>query len=114
MITAILVSSSLVALILLVWFRSEAYIEYCRFFHLDFISHYKEYDEKKKNDISLTYHEYLRQYHNGFKTRLVTCPICVAVWLSILSAILFGKLALMPIAFVGGLLLFGVIHKLLY
>lgn len=106
-------SSSIVAFFLLIWFKSDAYIEYCRLFHLNRISHYKDYEEKKKNDISLTYHGYLRQYHNCFFVQLVTCPICTTVWLSILSGIFFWNFLIIPITFIGGLILFGIIHRLL-
>lgn len=106
-------SSSVVALFLIIWFRTEAFVEYCRLFKLDRISHYKNYDEKKANDVSLTYHGYLRQYHNSFRVRLLTCPICVALWLAMMNAILFMKLAVFPVTFVGGLILFGIVHKLL-
>lgn len=113
MIAAIFISSSIVALFLVIWFRTEAFIEYCRLFHLDLISYYKDYDEKKANDVSLTYLTYLRRCHNGFKTKLITCPVCVAVWLAMLNAIFFMKLFIFPVAFVGGLILFGIIDRLL-
>lgn len=113
MMAAIFMSGSIVALFLVIWFRTEAFVEYCRLFHLDRISHYKDYDEKKSHDASLTYLSYLRQYHNGFKTRLLTCPVCVAVWLAMLNAIFFSKLSVFPVTFIGGLILFGVIDRLL-
>lgn len=66
MMYSIFILSSIVALCLLIWFKSDAYIEYCKLFHLDMVSKYKDYYEKKKNDITLTYFGYLRQYHNNF------------------------------------------------
>jgi len=71
--------------ILLIWFRTEAYVEYCKLLRLKFLCNYKDYEEKKqKEDCRLTYHGYLRQYKNSFFVRLVTCPICLSVWLSFL------------------------------
>jgi len=113
MFASIFMSSSIVAFFLLIWFRSDAYLEYCRLFKLNFISFYKDYDEKKKNDVSLTYHDYLRQYHDCFFTKLITCPICAAVWLATLNAIFFAKLSVLPVTCIGGLILFGIIHRLL-
>ena len=98
---------------LVFWFRSEAFVEYCRLFRINWISHYKDYDEKKANDVSLTYHGYLRQYHNGFMARLLTCPVCVGAWLAILNMILFWKLSVFPVTFIGGLILFGIVDRLL-
>ncbi len=113
MIAAIFLSSSVVALFLVIWFRTEAWVEYCRLFKLNRISHYKDYDEKKKNDVALTYHGYLRQYHNCFQIRLLTCPICVAIWLAMLNVLLFGKISVFPVTFIGGLILFGIVDRLL-
>lgn len=113
MIAVSILSSSVVALVLIIWFRTEAWVEYCRLFKFNFLSFYKDYDAKKKNDVTLTYHGYLRQYHNCFQVRLLTCPICVAVWIAMMSVFLMGALAIFPIAFVGGLILFGTVDRLL-
>lgn len=110
---AILLASSVVAMFLIIWFRSEAYVEYCRLFKLNFISHYKDYYAKRANDVSLTYHGYLRQYHDSFRIRLITCPVCMSAWLAMGNALLFWSLPVVPVTFVGGLILFGVVHKLL-
>jgi hypothetical protein len=109
----ILLASSIVAMFLIVWFRSEAYVEYCRLLKIDFISHYKDYYAKRVNDVSLTYHDYLRQYHDSFCIRLITCPICMAAWLSMGVGLLFWSIALVPMIFIGGLILFGIVHNLL-
>jgi hypothetical protein len=109
----LLTLSSLVAFFLVIWFKSEAYVEYCRIFQLQRISNFEDYDEKKKNDVTLTYHGYLRQYHNSFFTRLITCPICIATWLALFLSILFLKIHLFPVIFIGGLILFGLVHKLM-
>lgn len=109
----ILLSSSIVACFLLIWFKSEAWIEYCRLFHLNKISFYKDFDQKKKNDVTLTYHGYLNQYHTSFIVRLLTCPICSSIWVSILISIILNNFLLIPLSIIGGLLLFGTIHKLL-
>lgn len=109
----ILTSIAVIALVLTIWFRTEAYIEYCRILHLNRISFYRDYDNKKKDDISLTYLGYLKQYHDCFITRLIICPICLSVWMSLIVAIILSGLSLLPIIFVGGLILFGIINRLL-
>ena len=108
----ILLSSCIIALILLIWFRTEAWLEYCRLFHLDIASGYKDFDNKQKQDVSLTYILYLRKYKNCFGIRLVTCPICFAIWLGICCGIVTSW-TLIPVYVIGGLLLFTIIDKLL-
>ena len=100
------------ALILLVWFRTEAWLEYARLLHLKALSFYEDFDEKKKMDVTLTYHLYLRMYHNNFFVRLVTCPICLAVWVGSIFSIFFIPLQA-PVIIIGGLLLFSIIDRLL-
>lgn len=112
MILPIITISCLIALILLVFFRTDGFLEYTRILHLDWLSHYKEFDAKYKEDVSLTYLLFLRRDHNCFFVRLITCPICFAVWLGIILLI-FTHLIFIPVCIVGGLLLFTVIDKLL-
>lgn len=104
---------SIAASILLIWFKSEAYIEYCKLFKLNKISLYLDYLNKKKSDISINYHSYLRQFHDNFFIRLITCPICFGFWVSLILGTLFmGIVWIFPI-FIGSLILFGIIDKLL-
>ena len=109
---SIIIGSSIISLILLIFFRTDGFLEYTRLFHLNFLSFYKDYDAKYKEDVSLTYLQYLRQYHNCFFIRLITCPICLAIWLGIIPLI-FTSLPLVPVCIVGGLLLFSIIDRLL-
>ena len=108
----ILIGSSIIALILLIWFRTDAWLEYTRLFRLNCISHFKDFDAKYKEDVSLKYLHYLRMYHNGFFVRLVTCPICLSVWIGIVISI-STSIFLLPVYVIGGLLLFTIIDRLL-
>lgn len=110
--SVILIASCLIALILLIWFRTDAWLEYTKLLHLNFIAFYKDFEEKKKGDEFLTYHLYLRRYHDCFLVRLMTCPICIAVWLGICCG-LSTYFVLFPVYVIGGLLLFTIIDKLL-
>ena len=102
----------LIALILLIWFRTDAWLEYCRLLRLDVLSFYKDYEAKKHEDATLKYLHYLRRDHNCFFVRLITCPTCLAVWLAILPAAL-TSVFLFPVFVIGGLLLFTAIDHLL-
>lgn len=102
---------SLIAMLLLIWFRTEAFIEYCKLFHITNISFYEDYELKKAEDARLTYLTYLRQYHNNFFTRMITCPICLSFWISVIICVF--NITLIPISMMGGLLIFIIIDKLL-
>jgi hypothetical protein len=108
-----LIYSCVLASLLIVWFRTDAYLEYARVLRLNKISFYKDYDSKKSEDARLTYFGYLRQYHDSFFTRLFTCPICVAVWIATIISIATGLWWLYPTTLVGGLIFFGITDRLL-
>lgn len=92
-------------------FKTEVWVEYCKLFRLDYISKYKDYEFKKLNDISLDYIQYLRQYHDCFGIRLITCPICLGTWLGIIAGIITWSCYLIPIYIISSLLIFGIINK---
>ena len=100
---------SFVAVILILWFRTEVVIEYGKMLRMNWLLFYSDYEELKKQDLRLTYLGYLRQYHNNFFTRLITCPICLSVWLSILV----GSISTIPFIIIGGLMLYLIVDKLL-
>ena len=102
----------LIALLLLIFFRTDAWFEYCRLFHLNFISDYKGYEAAKHEDVMLTYNDFLRQKHDCFIVRLITCPICSAVWWGVGFGVL-THFYLVPIYIMGGLILFLITDKLL-
>lgn len=89
-----ILSCSIISLILLIWFRTEAWLEYTRLFRLNFLSFYKDYDQKRQKDITLNYQIYLRRYHDCFFVRMITCPICLAVWLSMGAVLLQAAVTL--------------------
>jgi len=68
-------------LLLIVWFKTDAFLEYVKLFRLSKLFKVDKFEKEKLQDFELNYHLYLRKYHNNFFTRLITCPICLSVWL---------------------------------
>jgi len=101
-----------IAVILLVWFRTDAFLEYTRMFRLNFLSDYKGFAAKYHDDVSLTYLAFLRQYHDCFFIRLITCPVCLTVWLGLIFGLL-SWIVLIPIYIIFGLMLYLIIDRLL-
>lgn len=79
-------------LILLIWFRTDAFIVYSKLFKVNKFFNINDWEEfKKTKDCSVEYLQYLRIIRpNGFWTKLITCPICLSIWLCIPTAVLFG------------------------
>lgn len=80
-----------ITLILLVWFKTEAFVEYSKLFHLGGVFKIKEWEIFKNTmDASTSYHTYLRFKYPNWLIKLITCPICVCMWWAIPSIFLYG------------------------
>jgi hypothetical protein len=80
-------------LLLLVWFKTDAFIVYSKLFRVNklfnTINEWEIY--KNTKDCSVGYHQFLRiRYPDNFWYKLITCPICLCIWLSFSTLILCG------------------------
>lgn len=103
----------IITLFLLIFFKTDAFIVYSKLFKVNKFFYIDEWEKfKNEKDITTTYHQYLRiKYPNGFWVKLITCPICLCVWLCL--PILFIKFYLFPIICVSSLFLYYLIIKLM-
>lgn len=93
----------LILTIMIVWFKSSAFVEYCTLLGVKKIL--LGYDKDPNN---LTFPQYLYiQSRTLFKCRickfiiaLVTCPLCLAFWFSIGAACLYGNALLTPLFYI--------------
>jgi hypothetical protein len=72
------------ALILLVWFKTEAIVEYASLFGLKKLFKANEFRVEKMSLEQLTYPTFLKMKSNNFFIKLITCPICLSVWMTII------------------------------
>jgi hypothetical protein len=77
-----------IVVLLYVWFQTDAVIEWAELLKLKFFK-YHEYRAFKLTPLSKmvnNYSEFLAyKYSSSFFIRLITCPICLTVWLNILA-----------------------------
>jgi hypothetical protein len=82
---------SFIASVLFIWFKTEAFVEYCKLLNL-FKSHIKEYELTA----AITFPQYLFRITKNSKYKfifgLITCPVCLCLWLSFLGCLLTGCL----------------------
>lgn len=102
----------LIVSILIIWFNTDAFVEYARLLKLPVVK-VKEYTVAKEKDCTLSYHMYLLLHHNNFFTRLITCPICTSMWLSIIIGVIIDLPFIdYPILFIFSLYLYELYNKL--
>lgn len=85
--------SLILAYFLLVWLRTNAFVEYMtllklgRFFRID------EYNDIQKNGYGGLYMEFLYSYyHDRFLVRLFSCPVCLSFWAGISLVVFLGTI----------------------
>jgi hypothetical protein len=94
--------------IMVVWFKSAAFVEYSKLLGLNCLLF--GYDNDPNN---LTFPQYLyvksRTLFKSpickFLVALITCPLCLGIWLSIGAACIYGSILLMPVFYIT--ILFG-------
>ena len=78
----------LVSLIMLVWFNTDAFHEYCKGFRFKKLFYTKEYSVFAQATPEMSYIEYLQVQYDSFSIRLISCPICLGIWLNIILSLL--------------------------
>jgi hypothetical protein len=81
---------------------------------MDKFFYVKEWEEfKNTKDCSVTYHQFLKmKFPDSFLVKLVTCPICLSVWLSAFFCLFINVIGI-PIVCVGSLFAYFLITKLM-
>ena len=69
--------------------------------------------EEDKNP-KMTYHSYVRQKHNNFFTKLVTCAPCLNFWIVLLIVILFNSINIYPLVYILSYALYKILKKYVY
>jgi hypothetical protein len=102
--------SLLVSYALVIWFKTNAFVEYLTLFKLSRFFYISNYNELVQNGYSGTYTEFLREYyHDYFVVRLTTCPVCFGFWLGLPFLLLSpAYLLVLPL----GLFFYGLFNKL--
>ena len=76
-----------VIFVLIIWFKTEAFVEYARLFGLSKLLEIDKFDDRTIHE--LTYSAFLLVNRDNFLTRLISCPICLGVWVNILVCLFF-------------------------
>jgi len=80
-----------IAFVLYLLFETSAVYEYTRFLP-NFLTKRKEYEKFAM----ISYGEFMRTSYDSFAMRMLTCPICIGVWLSAACAVFVQQPILIP------------------
>jgi hypothetical protein len=95
----VILASLVLAHILVVWFQTDAFVEYAILFGLAEQCKVKQYLETIK-DNPWSFPEFLNElYQKHFFVRVLSCPVCLATWLSL--PLVFATPYFLGVAFLG-------------
>ena len=77
--------SLMIVFVLVAWFETNAFVEYARIFGARLEGY------KKLEETGILFVDWLPIKYDNFLVRLITCPICLVTWLSIVGAYFFCK-----------------------
>jgi hypothetical protein len=83
----LLVTSLATGYLLQVWFKKNTFVEYMTLLGLGSWFHVHDYRSVSQSDPEMTYVKFLGQNWDNWLVRLLTCPICLAPWI---SAVMLG------------------------
>jgi hypothetical protein len=102
---------SLILFPLIIWFKTDAFIEYCELLRLGNLFKIDKYREYKKINVTIDYVTYLSLKHKNFLTKLLSCPYCIGFWITLLSCVLFNNILLLPFYYVSSIILYKFLDK---
>ena len=106
---------------MLVWFKSDAIIEWGSLLRLSKFVKIKEFQEDKKNwlPLDLNYPTFLRNRYDNFITKMLSCPLCLSIWQSnsfclVISLFFWDPyfVIMTPVVCVMALIIYGIVNKL--
>ena len=101
--------------ILIVWFKTDAFAEYCKLLGLKKIL--LGYDYQNDKHLSFPQYFYIKSKQCTkcqickFLISLVTCPLCIALWLSLIGACLISSFIITPMVYIASLFVYFLIEK---
>lgn len=91
---------------LIIWFQTNAFVEYCNLLHVG-KRFFKIKDFEKERELTgVSYPDYLEINYPSFFTSLIACPYCISVWLCVTGAIIYEDVLIVPFSYCALLFLY--------
>jgi hypothetical protein len=104
---------SLNLLLLIVWFQTNAFIEYAKILVAGNKFLKVEQFERESQITGINYPEFLQLNYNCFFTRLISCPYCIVFWLCVSQSIATDKPLIGVIIYYPTILLYFLLQLIL-
>jgi hypothetical protein len=103
---------------MLVWFKSDAFVEWMKLFGLGKFIKFDQYIDAKLDNMGITYPLFLKLKYNKFIFKIIGCNLCFGIWLSAISSIFISASIIsfignMSVLYIMSLFIFGIISKII-
>jgi hypothetical protein len=105
---------SLVNFVLLVWFHTDAFLQYLKLLKLGFLFRVNKYYEYKKINPDISYIDFLAIKNPNFFTKLFSCPYCLNFWITLISCFLFKNLFIFALIYMVSVVIYIILKKYIY
>ena len=113
----ILIAGFTVAYLMLVWYQTNAWVEYCKLLGIkwflkmrEYLSYVNEYKTGIGKPGPEDYLEYLQEKHGEkFWVKLVLCPVCLSLWGAICSIPFLGWKRVFAVAFLANIFYYTIV-----
>jgi len=96
---------------LIVWFHTEAFIEYGKLFKLSKFLKLQEFENDYNNDFTIEYLSWLKSTYPNFITKLISCAWCIGFWFTLAVSLCFYTIYIFPVIYVFTLVIYLQIVK---
>ena len=97
------------AAFLVVWFHTEAFIEYGKLFRLSKLMKIDKFEQALNDDFTLEYLSWLKSTYPNFLTKLISCPWCIGFWFTLVISLFFYTIYIFPVIYVFTLVIYLII-----
>lgn len=106
----------MISTVMLVWFKSDAFIEYAKVFHLCRFLRLDDYNNEKFNNPHMSYPLFLktccgRNKYQKFFLKLIGCRLCSNIWMSMIGGYFISSSF---VAFIGYASVLAIISLFMY
>lgn len=95
---------------LIVWFHTEALIEYGKLLGLSRLLKLHEFEKDYMNDFSIEYLMWLRTKYPNFLTKLISCPWCIGFWFLFVTSCFTSTFYIFPVIYVFTLVIYMILE----
>jgi hypothetical protein len=113
MIIEILNQLALNIMILLIWFKTDAFLEYMSLFRIKGLTKIKHFEEYKKINPTISYLNFIKIKFPNFFTKLITCPYCLSFWTALGICFLFNNILFLPLYYIGSIFVYKLLENYL-